>query len=105
MAWTLCCGCRQTSTIRFSRSVLPESGNADVHNKVAIRHLVMHTSGLGSFFNDEFESEKLRAREVRDYVGRTATRASSLLGATVEAAGAAAIPPKCQMNGLDVRAP
>jgi CubicO group peptidase (beta-lactamase class C family) len=47
---------------------LPDFGNADVRARVTIRHLLTHTSGLGSFFNDEFEARKLRIREVRDYL-------------------------------------
>ncbi|HMG21679.1 MAG TPA: serine hydrolase domain-containing protein [Kofleriaceae bacterium] len=47
---------------------LPAFGNPEVRRKVTIRHLLTHTSGLGSFFNDEFEARKLRIREVRDYL-------------------------------------
>jgi CubicO group peptidase (beta-lactamase class C family) len=80
---------------------LPAFDNADVRNKVTIRHLLTHTSGLGSFFNDEFETRKLHIREVRDYLpiiahetlafepGERASYSNSgfiLLGAIVEVA-------------------
>ncbi len=47
---------------------LPDFGNVEVRRKVTIRHLLTHTSGLGSYFNDEFEAKKLRIREVQDYL-------------------------------------
>ena len=80
---------------------LPDFANADVRNKVTLRHLLTHSSGLGSFFNPEFESKKLQIREVRDYLpiiahdtlafepGARAQYSNSgfiLLGAVVEAA-------------------
>lgn len=80
---------------------LPDLDNPAVRNKVTIRHLLTHSSGLGSFFNDEFEAKKLHIREVRDYLpiiaheplafepGAKASYSNSgfiLLGAIVEAA-------------------
>ena len=41
--------------------------NADVRDKVTIRMLLTHSSGLGSYWNDEFERRKLGIRAVADY--------------------------------------
>jgi len=46
---------------------LPQWPNADVREKVTVRMLLTHSSGLGSFFNDEFERRKLHIRAVADY--------------------------------------
>jgi CubicO group peptidase (beta-lactamase class C family) len=49
---------------------LPEYPNADVATKVRIHHLLTHTSGLGSFFRDEFQNaSRTRFRTVRDFMG------------------------------------
>ncbi len=46
---------------------LPEYPNAAAARKVTIRHLLTHTSGLGSYFNDEFfKSSRERFRSVDD---------------------------------------
>ncbi|MDQ4079434.1 MAG: beta-lactamase family protein, partial [Gemmatimonadota bacterium] len=43
--------------------------NADVRNKVRIHHLLTHTSGLGSYFNEEFmNASRTRFRSVRDFM-------------------------------------
>jgi CubicO group peptidase (beta-lactamase class C family) len=39
-----------------------------VRDKVTIRHLLSHSSGLGSFFGPKFDEKKLGMREVRDYL-------------------------------------
>jgi CubicO group peptidase (beta-lactamase class C family) len=40
----------------------------EITDKVQIRHLLTHTSGLGSYFNETFsESSRLRFRELDDY--------------------------------------
>lgn len=40
----------------------------ELADKVTIHHLLTHTSGLGSYFNDEFEkSSRLRFRAIDDY--------------------------------------
>ena len=46
---------------------LPDYPNARSAQKVKIRHLLTHTSGLGSYFNDEFfKSSRERFRSVSD---------------------------------------
>ncbi|MEO7458042.1 MAG: serine hydrolase domain-containing protein, partial [Gemmatimonadaceae bacterium] len=46
---------------------LPDYPNAAAARKVTIRHLLTHTSGLGSYFNDEFyKSSRERFRSVDD---------------------------------------
>lgn len=48
---------------------LPNYPNADVAAKVRIHHLLTHTSGLGSFFGDEFQNaSRTRFRTVRDFM-------------------------------------
>ena len=47
---------------------LPDFANADVRGRVTVRHLLMHASGLGSFFGEKFDQRKLGIREVRDYL-------------------------------------
>jgi CubicO group peptidase (beta-lactamase class C family) len=40
----------------------------EVTDKIQIRHLLSHTSGLGSYFNDTFmDASRLRFREIEDY--------------------------------------
>jgi CubicO group peptidase (beta-lactamase class C family) len=49
---------------------LPDYPNADVAAKVRIHHLLTHTSGLGSFFSDEFQNaSRTRFRTVQDFMG------------------------------------
>jgi CubicO group peptidase (beta-lactamase class C family) len=44
---------------------LPNFPNADAAKKIRIKHLLTHTSGLGSYFNDEFDrSSRARYRTV-----------------------------------------
>jgi CubicO group peptidase (beta-lactamase class C family) len=46
---------------------LPEYPNPEAAKKIRIKHLLTHTSGLGSYFNDEFErSSRARFRTVDD---------------------------------------
>lgn len=46
---------------------LPDFPSADAARKIRIRHLLTHTSGLGSYFNDEFfRSSRDRFRSVDD---------------------------------------
>ena len=47
---------------------LPDFSNAEVRERVTIRHLLSHTSGLGMFFGPKFDERKLKMREVRDYL-------------------------------------
>ena len=47
---------------------LPDFPNADVRDKVTVAHLLSHSSGLGSYFGDKFDEQKLKIREVRDYL-------------------------------------
>ncbi len=47
---------------------LPAYPNKEVSNKVTIHHLLTHTSGMGDYFNEEYEkSAKERLRAVKDY--------------------------------------
>jgi CubicO group peptidase (beta-lactamase class C family) len=49
---------------------LPDYPNADVAAKVRIHHLLTHTSGLGSHFNEEFQNaSRTKYRTVRDFMG------------------------------------
>src|SRR6185295_5246399 len=46
---------------------LPNFPNPDAAKKIKIKHLLTHTSGLGSYFNDEFDkSSRARFRTVDD---------------------------------------
>jgi len=46
---------------------LPDFPSAEAAKKIRIKHLLTHTSGLGSYFNDEFErSSRARFRTVDD---------------------------------------
>ncbi|HEY3411562.1 MAG TPA: serine hydrolase domain-containing protein [Armatimonadota bacterium] len=48
--------------------ILPDYPNEDVAANVTIRHLLTHTSGLGSFFNQQFAgASRARFRKVADY--------------------------------------
>jgi CubicO group peptidase (beta-lactamase class C family) len=47
---------------------LPDFPNAEVREKVTVRHLLSHTSGLGGLFGPKFDEKKLGIREVRDYL-------------------------------------
>ena len=88
------------STTR-SRSSSPTARDADVRQKVRIKHLLTHTSGLGSYFNDEFDRpSRARFRSVDDMdarsprtsrwrssrarAGRTATPGMLVLGKVIE---------------------
>jgi CubicO group peptidase (beta-lactamase class C family) len=46
---------------------LPDWPNAEVREKVTVRMLLTHSSGLGSYWNEEFERRKLHIRAVADY--------------------------------------
>ena len=47
---------------------LPGYPNDDVASKVTVRHLLTHTGGTGDIFGVEFELNRLKLREHRDYV-------------------------------------
>ncbi len=47
---------------------LPNYGNEDVRNKVTIRQLLSHTSGMGDIFGEEFEKRRNEIRTVADWV-------------------------------------
>ncbi|MCG8416881.1 MAG: beta-lactamase family protein [Proteobacteria bacterium] len=41
---------------------------SDMASKIKVKHLLTHTSGLGTFFTDEFENTaRLRLRDINDY--------------------------------------
>ncbi|HEX8172316.1 MAG TPA: serine hydrolase domain-containing protein [Thermoanaerobaculia bacterium] len=48
--------------------LLPDYPNAEVREKVTIRHLLTHTSGLGELYSPKYECLKGSLREVRDYL-------------------------------------
>ena len=49
--------------------ILPDYPNKEVADKVTIHQLLTHTSGMGSYFNDEYEkADKNRFRAVKDYL-------------------------------------
>jgi CubicO group peptidase (beta-lactamase class C family) len=49
--------------------VLPDYPNKAVAEKVTVHQLLTHTSGLGDFFNDEYDKmDKSRLREVKDFL-------------------------------------
>ena len=41
---------------------------ADVASKVTIHHLLTHTGGLGSYWNEKWEQARFKVREVADYL-------------------------------------
>lgn len=47
---------------------LPDYGNEDVRNKVTIRQLLSHTSGMGDIFGEEFEKRRSEIRTVADWI-------------------------------------
>lgn len=48
--------------------ILPDYPNADVAENVTVHHLLTHTSGMGSFFNQRFAgASRARFRKVSDY--------------------------------------
>ncbi len=47
---------------------LPDYPNRDVATKVKIHHLLTHTSGLGSFWNEKFDAKRISVRSVADYL-------------------------------------
>jgi CubicO group peptidase (beta-lactamase class C family) len=53
---------------RLSQYVGTDWLPAEITDKIQIQHLLTHTSGLGSYFNETFmESSRLRFRELDDY--------------------------------------
>lgn len=47
---------------------LPEISNAAIRDRVLIRHLLTHTSGLGSYFGHGFLSDHVLVRKASDYL-------------------------------------
>jgi CubicO group peptidase (beta-lactamase class C family) len=47
---------------------LPDYPNKAVASKVTIHHLLTHTSGMGSYWNDKFEAAKDKIRKVADFM-------------------------------------
>lgn len=47
---------------------LPDYSNKAVASKVTIHHLLTHTSGMASYWNDKFEAAKDKLRKVQDFV-------------------------------------
>jgi len=48
--------------------VLPDYPNKNVADKVTVHHLLTHTSGMGSYFNDKFRAKLNELRTVSDYL-------------------------------------
>ncbi|HKP11050.1 MAG TPA: serine hydrolase domain-containing protein [Blastocatellia bacterium] len=48
--------------------LLPDYPNKDVANKVTVRHLLTHTSGLGSYWNAKFDARRAQIKTVGDYL-------------------------------------
>jgi len=47
---------------------LPDYPNADVRSKVTLRHLLTHTSGLGYYWNERFDRNRLKIETTQDYL-------------------------------------
>jgi CubicO group peptidase (beta-lactamase class C family) len=47
---------------------LPDYPSKQVAEKVTIHHLLTHTSGMGSYWNEKFEASKNRLRTVQDFI-------------------------------------
>jgi CubicO group peptidase (beta-lactamase class C family) len=61
----------QQSKLSFDDLVgkhLPDYPNKAVAGKVTIHHLLTHTSGMGSYWNDKFEAAKDNIRKVADFL-------------------------------------
>lgn len=50
------------------RQHLPDYPNSDAAEKVTVHHLLTHTSGMGTYFNEQWEARKSRLRSVADYL-------------------------------------
>ena len=48
--------------------VLPDYPNKSVAEKVTVHHLLTHTSGMGSYFNEKFRANLGNLRKVSDYL-------------------------------------
>jgi CubicO group peptidase (beta-lactamase class C family) len=46
---------------------LPDYPNQTVRQKVTVQHLLRHTSGLGSFWNERFPAARRNLKELRDF--------------------------------------
>jgi CubicO group peptidase (beta-lactamase class C family) len=46
---------------------MPDFPNKEAAEKVTIHHLLTHTSGMGSYFNDKWEAKKAKVKAVKDY--------------------------------------
>jgi CubicO group peptidase (beta-lactamase class C family) len=47
---------------------VPDYPNKDLASKVKIHHLLTHTGGTGDFFGPEFDKNRLKLRDLKDYV-------------------------------------
>jgi CubicO group peptidase (beta-lactamase class C family) len=47
---------------------LPDFPNPEAAGKITIRHLLTHSSGLGSYFGEEWEQRKAKLRSVSDFM-------------------------------------
>lgn len=54
---------------------LTDYPNKDIAAKVTIHHLLTHTGGTGDIFTPEFEKNRLKLRELKDYVALYGQRA------------------------------
>ncbi len=61
----------EAGRLAFSDTIavhLPDYPRADVAQQVTIHHLLTHSSGLGSYWNERFEATRDRIRTVHDYL-------------------------------------
>ncbi len=48
--------------------ILPDYPNKEVANQITVHHLLTHTSGLGSFWNDKYHAQWSLLRNISDYI-------------------------------------
>lgn len=68
----------QAGKLRFDDPIgkyLPGYPNADLASKATIHHLLTHTGGAGDIFGPQFDSNKEKLRELKDYVTLYGARA------------------------------
>jgi D-alanyl-D-alanine carboxypeptidase len=53
---------------------LTDYPNKDIAAKVTIHHLLTHSGGTGDFFGPEYDANRLKLRELKDYVALFGTR-------------------------------